>query len=178
MKVREIGELAINWESCWHSMRATFYKGPASWQWYSRCLQRYFFWLTLSHPSQCKGDQQYFLFALCRTEINAGWASGSRDETSEGLQYKDAGVDIEAGDYLVQVIKPLAKMTRRSGCDADLGGFGGVFDLAKAGMSNCVITCRTRGVGRKIKVSLRIMYVQLWTNEVSLVCVSPVSYYM
>ncbi|BFZ23566.1 hypothetical protein BsWGS_26605 [Bradybaena similaris] len=88
---------------------------------------------------------------LNRPEINAGWASGSRDETSEGLQYKDAGVDIEAGDYLVQVIKPLAKMTRRSGCDADLGGFGGVFDLAKAGMSNCVITCRTRGVGRKIK---------------------------
>lgn len=61
-------------------------------------------------------------------------------------------MDIVAGDYLVQVIKPLAKMTKRSGCDADLGGFGGEFDLAAAGLSNCVLTCRTWGVGRKIKV--------------------------
>ncbi|CAG5128151.1 unnamed protein product, partial [Candidula unifasciata] len=88
---------------------------------------------------------------LKRRESNACWAAGDRDETSEGLQYKDAGVDIEAGDYLVEVIKPLAKMTRRSGCDADLGGFGGVFDLAAAGLPSCVLTCRTLGVGRKIK---------------------------
>jgi phosphoribosylaminoimidazole (AIR) synthetase len=47
--------------------------------------------------------------------------------------YKDAGVDIDAGDALVERIKPACKATRRPGCDADLGGFGGLFDLAAAG---------------------------------------------
>ncbi|XP_035829112.1 trifunctional purine biosynthetic protein adenosine-3 [Aplysia californica] len=72
-------------------------------------------------------------------------------DEEEGLQYKDAGVDIMAGDDLVQAIKPLAKMTRRRGCDADLGGFGGLFDLEAAGLSSCTLTCSTWGVGRKIK---------------------------
>ncbi|XP_059153843.1 trifunctional purine biosynthetic protein adenosine-3-like [Physella acuta] len=68
-----------------------------------------------------------------------------------GLQYKDAGVDIEAGDYLVNLIKPLAKMTRRLGCESDLGGFGGMFELKAAGFQNPVLAFRTSGVGAKIK---------------------------
>jgi phosphoribosylformylglycinamidine cyclo-ligase len=53
---------------------------------------------------------------------------------SEGmLTYKDAGVDIDAGNALVERIKPACKSTRRPGCDADLGGFGGLFDLSAAG---------------------------------------------
>ncbi|MEX0644816.1 MAG: phosphoribosylformylglycinamidine cyclo-ligase, partial [Parvularculaceae bacterium] len=47
--------------------------------------------------------------------------------------YKNAGVDIEAGDRLVERIAPLAKATARAGADAALGGFGGVFDLRAAG---------------------------------------------
>ncbi|CAL1527259.1 unnamed protein product [Lymnaea stagnalis] len=70
-----------------------------------------------------------------------------------GLRYKDAGVDIIAGDYLVNAIKPLAKMTRRSGCDADLGGFGGIFDLSAPGLNKSVLTCRTWGVGPKLKLA-------------------------
>ena len=48
---------------------------------------------------------------------------------TNSLSYKDAGVDIDAGDALVSDIAPHAKRTRRSGADADLGGFGGLFDL-------------------------------------------------
>ncbi|CAM9446660.1 unnamed protein product [Heterosigma akashiwo] len=52
---------------------------------------------------------------------------------AKGLSYKDAGVDIDAGNELIERIKPACKSTRRPGCDADLGGFGGLFDLAAAG---------------------------------------------
>ncbi|KAH9495091.1 hypothetical protein Btru_018135 [Bulinus truncatus] len=72
-------------------------------------------------------------------------------ECEESLQYKDSGVDIEAGDYLVNAIKPLAKMTRRSGCNADLGGFGGIFDLTDAKLVNSVLASRTWGVGPKLR---------------------------
>ncbi|GFS22825.1 trifunctional purine biosynthetic protein adenosine-3 [Elysia marginata] len=75
--------------------------------------------------------------------------------TSGGLSYKDAGVDITEGDLLVQAIKPLAKMTRRTGCDADLGGFGGLFDLKAANHTKSKLACRTSGVGRKIKLAAR-----------------------
>ncbi|KAK0056769.1 trifunctional purine biosynthetic protein adenosine-3 [Biomphalaria pfeifferi] len=73
------------------------------------------------------------------------------NQREEGLQYKDSGVDIEAGDYLVDVIKPLAKMTKRSGCNADLGGFGGIFDLTDAKLSKCILASRTWGVGPKLR---------------------------
>ena len=49
------------------------------------------------------------------------------------ISYRDAGVDIDAGNALVTAIKPLVKATRRPGADADLGGFGGLFDLKAAG---------------------------------------------
>jgi phosphoribosylformylglycinamidine cyclo-ligase len=50
--------------------------------------------------------------------------------------YKSAGVDIDAGNALVEAIKPLAGSTARSGADADLGGFGGLFDLRAAGFKD------------------------------------------
>ena len=49
------------------------------------------------------------------------------------ISYRDAGVDIDAGNRLVEAIKPLARSTRRPGADADLGGFGALFDLKSAG---------------------------------------------
>jgi phosphoribosylformylglycinamidine cyclo-ligase len=71
-----------------------------------------------------------------------------------GTTYKDAGVDIEAGDALVARIAPAAKATRRPGADADLGGFGGMFDLAAAGFRDPVLVASTDGVGTKLKIAI------------------------
>ena len=71
-----------------------------------------------------------------------------------GLTYKDAGVDIDAGEALVQRIAPAAKATRRSGADADLGGFGGLFDLKAAGFKDPILVSGTDGVGTKLKLAI------------------------
>src|ERR1700756_2495790 len=71
-----------------------------------------------------------------------------------GLTYKDAGVDIDAGEALVERIGPAAKATRRRGADADLGGFGGLFDLKAAGFKDPILVAGTDGVGTKLKVAI------------------------
>jgi phosphoribosylaminoimidazole (AIR) synthetase len=58
------------------------------------------------------------------------------------ITYADAGVSIDAGDALVQRIKPFCKSTKRPGCDADLGGFGGCFDLKAAGFGDNEVLTR------------------------------------
>ncbi|NWH09043.1 MAG: phosphoribosylformylglycinamidine cyclo-ligase [Alphaproteobacteria bacterium] len=68
--------------------------------------------------------------------------------------YKDAGVDIEAGEALVERIKPFAKMTARRGADAALGGFGALFDLKAAGYADPILVASTDGVGTKLKVAI------------------------
>lgn len=68
--------------------------------------------------------------------------------------YKQAGVDIDAGEALVDNIKPLAASTRRPGADADLGGFGGLFDLKAAGFSDPILVAANDGVGTKLKVAI------------------------
>ncbi len=70
-----------------------------------------------------------------------------------GLTYKDAGVDIDAGNALVDAIKPLAKATSRSGADVALGGFGAFFDLKAAGFKDPVLVACTDGVGTKLMVA-------------------------
>jgi phosphoribosylformylglycinamidine cyclo-ligase len=70
------------------------------------------------------------------------------------LTYRDAGVDIEAGNALVDAIKPLAASTRRPGADADLGGFGGLFDLRAAGFTDPVLVAATDGVGTKLRIAI------------------------
>ena len=70
------------------------------------------------------------------------------------LTYKDAGVDIDAGEALVARIAPFAKATRRSGADADLGGFGGLFDLKAAGFKDPILVASTDGVGTKLKIAI------------------------
>ena len=69
------------------------------------------------------------------------------------LTYAAAGVDIDAGDALVEAIKPMAKSTRRSGADCDLGGFGGLFDLKAAGFRDPLLVSGTDGVGTKLKIA-------------------------
>ncbi len=72
----------------------------------------------------------------------------------ENLTYKDAGVDIDAGEELVARIAPAARATRRPGADADLGGFGGLFDLKAAGFKDPVLVAATDGVGTKLKIAI------------------------
>ena len=73
---------------------------------------------------------------------------------SNGLTYADAGVDIDAGEALVEAIKPLAKSTRRPGAEASLGGFGALFDLKAAGFVDPLIVATTDGVGTKLKIAI------------------------
>ena len=75
------------------------------------------------------------------------------DAKQAGLTYAAAGVDIEAGAALVDLIKPLVKSTQRSGADGSVGGFGGVFDLAAAGYSDPLLVSGTDGVGTKLTVA-------------------------
>jgi len=70
-----------------------------------------------------------------------------------GASYKQAGVDIDAGNELIKRIKPLAKATRRLGSMDDLGGFGALFDVKKAGYSDPLLVSSTDGVGTKLKIA-------------------------
>ncbi|WP_426267657.1 phosphoribosylformylglycinamidine cyclo-ligase [Sphingomonas sp. LHG3443-2] len=71
-----------------------------------------------------------------------------------GLTYEQAGVSIAAGNALVKAIGPLAKATRRPGADADLGGFGGFFDLKAAGFTDPLLVAANDGVGTKLKLAI------------------------
>jgi phosphoribosylformylglycinamidine cyclo-ligase len=71
-----------------------------------------------------------------------------------GLTYGDAGVDIDAGNRMVDLIKPLVRATARAGADAEIGGFGGLFDLARAGFKDPVLVAATDGVGTKVKIAI------------------------
>jgi phosphoribosylformylglycinamidine cyclo-ligase len=73
---------------------------------------------------------------------------------SSPISYRDAGVDIDAGNALVEAIKPLAKATRRAGADADLGGFGALFDLKRAGFKDPILVAANDGVGTKLKIAI------------------------
>jgi phosphoribosylformylglycinamidine cyclo-ligase len=75
------------------------------------------------------------------------------DDSRSALTYRDAGVDIDAGDALVDAIKPLAASTRRPGADGGLGGFGGLFDLRAAGFRDPVLVSGTDGVGTKLMLA-------------------------
>jgi phosphoribosylformylglycinamidine cyclo-ligase len=70
------------------------------------------------------------------------------------LTYADAGVSIEAGNALVKTIGPLARSTSRPGADAELGGFGGFFDLKAAGYSDPLLVAANDGVGTKLKLAI------------------------
>ncbi len=80
-------------------------------------------------------------------------AAGDNASTKP-ITYADAGVDIDAGNALVKAIKPLAKSTVRPGADADLGGFGALFDLKRAGFTDPILVAANDGVGTKLKIAI------------------------
>jgi phosphoribosylformylglycinamidine cyclo-ligase len=75
-------------------------------------------------------------------------------EKARGLTYAQAGVDIDAGNRMVELIKPLVRATARSGAEAEIGGFGGVFDLQRAGFKDPLLVAATDGVGTKVKIAI------------------------
>src|SRR6201990_3612222 len=75
-------------------------------------------------------------------------------ENERGLTYAQSGVDIDAGNRMVELIKPLVRATARPGADAEIGGFGGLFDLKGAGFKDPVLVAGTDGVGTKLKVAI------------------------
>jgi phosphoribosylformylglycinamidine cyclo-ligase len=77
-----------------------------------------------------------------------------RDDSKNGLTYAKAGVDIDAGNRLVELIKPLVRSTARRGADAEIGGFGGLFDLKSAGFSDPILVAANDGAGTKVKIAI------------------------
>src|SRR5438093_1093423 len=75
-------------------------------------------------------------------------------ERKNGLTYADSGVDIDAGNRLVDLIKPMVRATARAGADAEIGGFGGLFDLKAAGFKDPILVAATDGVGTKVKIAI------------------------
>jgi len=75
-------------------------------------------------------------------------------ESRKPLTYAQSGVDIDAGNRIVDRIRPFARATRRSGAGAELGGFGGLFDLKAAGFTDPILVAANDGVGTKVKIAI------------------------
>ena len=75
-------------------------------------------------------------------------------KSANEARYAAAGVDIDAGNRMVELIKPLLRKTARAGADAEIGGFGGLFDLKAAGFADPILVAATDGVGTKVKIAV------------------------
>src|SRR5271167_1854819 len=75
-------------------------------------------------------------------------------DSQKPLTYAASGVDIDVGNRIVDRIRPFARGTRRSGAGADLGGFGGLFDLKAAGFVDPILVAANDGVGTKVRIAI------------------------
>ncbi|PKP70877.1 MAG: phosphoribosylformylglycinamidine cyclo-ligase [Alphaproteobacteria bacterium HGW-Alphaproteobacteria-4] len=92
--------------------------------------------------------------------------------TKRGLTYADAGVDIDAGNALVERIKPAARRTQRSGSMGGLGGFGALFDLKAAGYTDPILVAATDGVGTKLRIAIDTGHVGTIGIDLVAMCVN------
>lgn len=96
-------------------------------------------------------------FTTCAHGVNSALKSSSERKGPERLTYAHAGVSVDAGNQLVEAIKPFVKQTRRPGADGTIGGFGAVFDLKAAGWDeDSLLVAGTDGVGTKLRVALEV----------------------
>lgn len=89
-----------------------------------------------------------------RRDIAHRALAAARSSAPAGMTYASAGVDIDAGNTLVERIKPISKTTQRPGCMGTLGGFGGLFDLKALNMRDPILVSGTDGVGTKLRIAL------------------------
>ena len=94
------------------------------------------------------------LYVLAEKVIRA--LSASSDAQTLGLTYAQSGVSVDTGNKLVEIIKPYVRSTRRPGADAEIGGFGGIFDLKATGYTDPVLVSGTDGVGTKLRVAMDV----------------------
>ncbi|SEN28008.1 phosphoribosylformylglycinamidine cyclo-ligase [Loktanella fryxellensis] len=92
--------------------------------------------------------------------------------TANGLTYAAAGVDIDAGNALVERIKPAARRTQRAGTMAGLGGFGALFDLKAAGYTDPILVAATDGVGTKLRIAIDTGHVDTIGIDLVAMCVN------
>ncbi|WRQ46508.1 phosphoribosylformylglycinamidine cyclo-ligase [Rhodobacterales bacterium FZCC0083] len=93
-------------------------------------------------------------------------------KAAKEITYADAGVDIDAGNALVDKIKPLAKRTMRSGVMSSLGGFGGLFDLKAAGYKDPILVAATDGVGTKLRIAIETGQLETIGVDLVAMCVN------
>jgi phosphoribosylformylglycinamidine cyclo-ligase len=96
------------------------------------------------------------------------------NRNKRGLSYRDAGVDIERGEQLIECIKPAAAATRRPGVMGTLGGFGGLFDLHAAGYRDPVLVSSTDGVGTKLLLAIETDHHETIGFDLVAMCVNDV----
>ena len=108
-------------------------------------------------------------------------SSNPENTQQSGLNYRDAGVDIDAGNELVERIKPAIKRTHRPGCTGSIGGFGGLFELPLDRFKNPLMVSGTDGVGTKLKLaidagiydSIGIDLVAMCANDIAVMGAEP-----
>ena len=94
------------------------------------------------------------MLLLNKEDLGTKRAERSCWRAAQGLTYAQAGVSVDAGNALVKAIKLYVRSTRRPGADAEIGGFGGVFDLKAAGYTDPLLVSGTDGVGTKLHIAI------------------------